>query len=319
MNGSALTLIVSSAFALASISRGSRAEAVFYHCGSRRPGEPFSLAYAGTGEGRLTGGVSAGGRAVYLTDNLDVAQLYCGYVEQPHLSRVRVRGALREGLPWPRTPEQIASLLAEGYVGVSRRFDQRGLKHGPFTEVAIYDPSAIEDVMPDGSMAVSGFSTVMEQVQVESGLWLRTDAWFASRQAEIPKFLRVFLVEDEDLEPDVDPDDDRILGYILADNAGLVMPGYASSACVKAARSLGCSPHQIYIVANTELGGKGVGLKAYELLARSAAEFGAAVAPHRCSSEGHTSERAGRVWLQLAERYPSARFGRGPFDVVVKA
>ena len=319
MNGSTLTLIASSALALASMSRGSRAETVFYHCGSRRPGEPFSLAYAGSGEGRLFGGVSAGGRAIYLADSLEVVKPYGKYVERPHLSTVRVRGALREGLPWPQTLEEISALLAEGYVGVSYRFDQRGLKHGPFTEVAVYDPSAIEDVVPGGSLSVLGFSEVVEQISAGPGLWLRAEAWFESRRAEIPKFLRVFLVEDEDLEPDVDPDDDRILGYILADNADLIESDYASSACTKAAKSLGCSPRQIYIAANTELGGKGVGLKAYDLLARSAASFGAAVAPHRCAVEGNTSERAGRVWLQLAGRYPSARFGLGPFDVVVKA
>jgi hypothetical protein len=104
--------------------RGSAAtdpDQLWYHCGGRGPGEPFSAAFFGTGEGFGDPSMTDG---FFFADNEAVAKAYCEYSETPYLSVVRLRG----------TPAW------------SKRFSQPGLRCGPFTEVFVRDLSQIEVV-----------------------------------------------------------------------------------------------------------------------------------------------------------------------------
>jgi hypothetical protein len=112
---------------------------VWYHCGGRRPGDAFDIeGYAGTGEGATMGGddwKGVGGAGIYLTDNIDVARMYCQYADAP----------FPEGY-FPTTPGGRDALLAQGYVGAAHVFDRDGLPHGPFTEIVVYVPEALTEV-----------------------------------------------------------------------------------------------------------------------------------------------------------------------------
>jgi hypothetical protein len=63
----------------------------------------------------------------------------------------------------------------------------------------------------------------------------------------------------------------------------------------------------VYVVTGSAstLPGEGGGLAMYETLLKHTSERSYAVAPHRCSTKGSTSEAAGRVWDALKRRgYP---------------
>jgi len=131
--------------------RGSRAGVTWYHCGSRPPGAPFDIeGRAGTGEGVVSGMLGVGGAGIYLTDNIDVARLYCEYAERPFLSAFKLQGRLRYGGGpeghFPTTPAGRDAMLAQGFVGAAHEFRQQGLPCGPFTEIVVYDPGALVEV-----------------------------------------------------------------------------------------------------------------------------------------------------------------------------
>ena len=128
---------------------------VWYHCGSRPPGTLFDLdTRAGTGEGAVVNDLGAGGAGVYLTDNIEVARIYCQYADAPYLSAFTLEGRIRygggpDGKVMPKTPEARDRLLSEGFIGAGQRFDQPGLPHGPFTEIVVYVPEALVEVRSD--------------------------------------------------------------------------------------------------------------------------------------------------------------------------
>lgn len=145
--------VVAALAGLAALSsrRGSRSETIWYHCGSRPPGESFDIeGRAGTGEGAVSGDLGVGGAGIYLTDNIDVARIYCRYAEQPFLSAFKLRGELRYGGGpegyFPTTPAGRDALLAQGFVGAAQEFKQPGLPYGSFTEIVVYDPAALIEV-----------------------------------------------------------------------------------------------------------------------------------------------------------------------------
>jgi hypothetical protein len=144
MSPTHLTLAAVAALAAAGAARrrGSTAtdpDKLWYHCGSRGPGEPFSAAFFGTGEGYAPPGMTDG---VYFADNKEVAKAYCEYSDTPYLSVVRLRG----------TPTW------------SKRFSQPGLKYGPSTEAFVRDLSQIEVV---DTVPVSRTGRTKEEVQAE--------------------------------------------------------------------------------------------------------------------------------------------------------
>lgn len=185
MGGEWLALGAVGALAMLGRSRGSRSSEIFYHCGRLGPGQKFDLKQVGTGEGAVFGMTSAFGPGLYFSTSRDVAAVYCKYVPQPHMTRVRIHGRLADQAPTHPVREGIEDLLRQGFVGV--RVVVSGTAYGDFAEVAVYDPSAIEivDTVPvkrDGSRSFDRFGdllqiiqSIREEVREESDEWRPKD------------------------------------------------------------------------------------------------------------------------------------------------
>lgn len=131
-----------------------RYSSLVYHCGSRGPGERFSLDDFGSGEGYATFG-----KGIYFSSRRSVAERYCKYVDWPELTVAVITKPLLDGKPRGGTgdwncvkcsPNRFGTpcwcpkgVLAAGYAGV-RVTETTGSKW--FAEIVVYDPSAIQVV-----------------------------------------------------------------------------------------------------------------------------------------------------------------------------
>jgi hypothetical protein len=146
-----------------------RYSSLVYHCGSRGPGQRFSLDDFGSGEG-----YAAFGKGIYFSSRRSVAEGYCKYAAWPELTVAVITKPLLDGKPrgggkWNCVKCESVhqcwcpkGVLAAGYAGV-RVAETSGEKW--FAEIVVYDTSAIRVVKTIDAVHIR--DAEMEQLERE--------------------------------------------------------------------------------------------------------------------------------------------------------